>query len=149
MTRSLKARRVIVPVDGSDYSMRAAREAIHLAKRGGGTVFAINVIHKPRALLPPPLSGPETYSYLEGLRRAGELYLKRVERVGRKARVNVHTKVLTDISVVKAICDEAKRRRADLIVMGPRGKSDVGRLLLGSVSSGVATHAPCSVLILR
>jgi len=145
----LRAKRIIVPVDGSVYSFRAAREAMGLARRSGGTVLAISVVHRPRALLPPPLSGPETYSYLEGLRRAGELYVKRVEGMGRRARVKVRGRVLTDVSVVKAICDEAKRRRAGLIVMGRRGKSDVGRLLLGSVSAGVATHAPCSVLIVR
>jgi len=144
----LNAKRVVVPVDGSEYAARAAKEAIELARRRHGTIFAIHVVQKPRQLLPPPLSGPETYLYMEGLRKAGESYVRKVQRLG-KGKVKVRTKVLTDVSIVKAICDEAKRLKADLIVLGCRGRSDVARLLVGSVSAGVAAHAPCSVLIVK
>jgi len=37
----------------------------------------------------------------------------------------------------------------DLIVMGPRGISKFSKLLLGSVTSGVVNHAPCSVLVVK
>ncbi len=50
---------------------------------------------------------------------------------------------------VKVILGKADELRCDLIVMGARGHSLIGRLLLGSVSDSVATHAKCSVLIAR
>lgn len=47
------------------------------------------------------------------------------------------------------LVDEASRERADLIVVGSHGRTGIKRLLLGSVASHVATHAPCSVLVVK
>ncbi len=44
---------------------------------------------------------------------------------------------------------EARRRRADLIVMGTHGRTGVARLILGSVASRVLALAACSVLTVR
>src|SRR6056297_373888 len=52
-------------------------------------------------------------------------------------------------SVAHEILEEAKAFEADLIVMGARGHSTIGRIFLGSVSDNVATHAECSVLVVR
>jgi nucleotide-binding universal stress UspA family protein len=48
-----------------------------------------------------------------------------------------------------AILEAAERERSDLVVVGSRGLSGVARVLLGSVSEYVATHAHCSVLVVR
>jgi universal stress protein E len=48
-----------------------------------------------------------------------------------------------------AILEAARRERSDLVVVGSRGLSGVARVLLGSVSEYVATHAHCSVLVVR
>ena len=47
------------------------------------------------------------------------------------------------------IVDVAKEAKAHLVVIGAKGHSTVGRILLGSVSDHVATHAHCSVLVVR
>ena len=48
-----------------------------------------------------------------------------------------------------AILEAAGRERSDLVVVGSRGLSSVARVVLGSVSEYVATHAHCSVLVVR
>jgi nucleotide-binding universal stress UspA family protein len=48
-----------------------------------------------------------------------------------------------------AICDVAKDRGADVIVIGSRGRGAIKRALLGSVSSHVVHNAPCPVLVVR
>jgi nucleotide-binding universal stress UspA family protein len=48
-----------------------------------------------------------------------------------------------------AILEAAGREQSDLVVVGSRGLSGVARVLLGSVSEYVATHAHCSVLVAR
>ena len=45
----------------------------------------------------------------------------------------------------KALLDEAKKMSADCIFAGSRGLSGLKRFLVGSVSTAVAAHAPCSV----
>jgi nucleotide-binding universal stress UspA family protein len=49
----------------------------------------------------------------------------------------------------EAIVQAAERERADLLVLGSHGRSGLAKMMLGSVSSYVVTHAPCSVLVVK
>ncbi len=51
--------------------------------------------------------------------------------------------------VVKQIVDFAKNEKVDLIVAGTRGLSGFRKLVLGSVSAGLVSHALCAVLVVR
>ena len=64
-------------------------------------------------------------------------------------RRNVKVEKIAVGYAAEEIIKAAYRFRADLIVMGSRGLTGVKRTLLGSVSSRVAHHAPCSVLVVR
>ena len=105
----------------------------------------------------PPLSdavmGTENYferfdhASRESARSAIEAALTKL-----RAREGEASKVETEIlrgSAVRAILDEAESWGADLIVVGSHGYGWAKRLLLGSVSQGVASHARCSVEIAR
>ena len=48
-----------------------------------------------------------------------------------------------------ALIDGASQWHADLIMVGSHGRTGLNRLLMGSVSDAVASHAPCSVQIVR
>lgn len=76
----------------------------------------------------------EGYKRIEKLFEGTEATLRRVVREGTRA---------------DTIVELAKTLQADLVVLGARGHSTVARLLLGSTSDYVATHAPCSVLVVR
>jgi len=64
-------------------------------------------------------------------------------------RRNVKVEKIAVGYAAEEIIKAAYRFRADLIVMGSRGLTGVKRTLLGSVSSRVTRHAPCSVLVVR
>jgi len=49
----------------------------------------------------------------------------------------------------QTLLDVAQSERADLIVVGSHGRSGLAKMMLGSVSSHVVTHAPCSVLVVK
>jgi nucleotide-binding universal stress UspA family protein len=52
-------------------------------------------------------------------------------------------------SASDSIVNYAESKKVDLIVVGTKGRTGLKRLLLGSVASGVVTHASCPVLITR
>ncbi len=52
-------------------------------------------------------------------------------------------------SAPDSIVNYAESKKADLIVIGTKGRTGLKQLLLGSVASGVVTHASCPVLITR
>lgn len=137
--------RIVVAVDGSETSMKAAAYAIELAGLMNADLVGVTVI------LLPPHAAEET---LEKLRK--ELSVKAVETLekvalrGKEEGVKVKYKVVeTDQSVVKAIVDTAAQLRANLIVVGTRGTSGISKMMLGSVAAGVVSFANTPVLAVR
>ena len=64
--------------------------------------------------------------------------------------VRVKTDVIdSPLQVVAAIVNYSDHEKADLIVIGTRGRSGIGKMLLGSVASGVVTYAPCPVVVVK
>jgi nucleotide-binding universal stress UspA family protein len=63
--------------------------------------------------------------------------------------VRVKTEIIASIKVAHAIADYAKDKHVDLIVVGPRGRSKLKSLVLGSVTSDVVRLANCPVLTVR
>jgi nucleotide-binding universal stress UspA family protein len=63
--------------------------------------------------------------------------------------VRVKTEIIASIKVAHAIADYAKDKHIDLIVVGPRGRSKLKSLVLGSVTSDVVRLANCPVLTVR
>jgi nucleotide-binding universal stress UspA family protein len=82
------------------------------------------------------------------LREVAETVLARtVDKVtGEGIAVETHAR---DGDPAEAILEVAQEQQADLIVVGNRGLTGIERFLLGSVSSKLSHHAPCSVMIVR
>jgi nucleotide-binding universal stress UspA family protein len=93
---------------------------------------------------------------LAALDKAGKLLLREAERSARVALGQAGTGPRTTFQTVlahgpfaKTIAMQAKRLKADLILMGSRGLSDIKAFLLGSTSRQVAAVAPCSLLVVK
>lgn len=68
----------------------------------------------------------------------------------RKENIGAKIKLIEWVlSAVQAITEYADKESVGLIAVGTRGMSGFKKLFLGSVPSGVAAHAPCSVLVVR
>jgi nucleotide-binding universal stress UspA family protein len=63
--------------------------------------------------------------------------------------VKVKTEIIASLKIADAIVDYAKDKHIDLIVVGPRGRSKLKSLVLGSVTSDVVRLANCPVLTVR
>jgi len=151
----LRFQRILVAVDGSEGSARASEVAVDLAERFDAQLFVLNVYRGypeymtlfPRAPSPSgdAIQAYESYARKAALEVVGRT-LSMAEKKGVKAKP--HTSGTVG-SVVQAITDYAASEKIDLIVMGTRGMGGFKKMLLGSVSSGVVTHAQCAVLVVR
>ncbi|RLI29292.1 universal stress protein [Candidatus Bathyarchaeota archaeon] len=153
---------VLVPIDGSENSMKALTYAVEIAKQFKAKLILINVysLPKPTPISPAmPLAGPPTETtppltieitreLIEKTKQRAQEILKRAKDEAEKKHVPVET-IVKEGKPVREIVKAAEEKNVDLIVMGARGISKIKEILLGSVSHGVARKAHCPVLIVK
>ncbi len=141
-------RRILVPVDGSSTSARGLQEAIKLAHDARAKLLLLHVVEE-YAILGIPEAGASIGPVLDALKRTGRATLAKLERGARRAGARPETKLVEDFSgrVANAIVDQAKRWRADVIVMGTHGRRGLNRVFLGSDAELVARYSPVPVLL--
>jgi len=152
---SLRFQRILAAVDGSEGSAKASEVAADLAQKFDAQFFILNVFRgypEYMTMFPsaPSPSGEVIQAYEEYARKAASEVVGRAVSVAEKRGVKAKPKTSETIgSVVQTITDYASAEKIDLIVMGTRGMGGFKKMLLGSVSSGVVTHAQCAVLVVR
>ncbi len=146
-------KKILAAVDGSENSLSAANAAITLAKKYGAELQFLNVLYTPTAWIGSSQAGMQPVymaEFQEYEQKEAEKLIAKIKGMASEQGIEAKGEILTNIpSTVQAITDYAASEKIDLIVVGTRGLSGFRKLLIGSVSSGVATHAPCSVLIVR
>jgi nucleotide-binding universal stress UspA family protein len=144
--------KILVPIDGSEMSMQAANLAIDVAEKYGAQIIIIHVVNIDQYLQSIGvyrLSYPDSIKKrIEDAKNEAAKWFNEIQRNAEQRKVPATFEVAdTALSVVGAIVNYAEREKADLIVIGTRGRSGFTKLLLGSVASGVVTYAPCPVLV--
>ena len=130
---------IVVGVDPSATAKRAALKAASLAADSGATLHLVTCV-KPGAAVKVGV-GSDTFTS-DPVTEA-ETFLTNLKHE------LPHDKITSAVMAgdpAKAICDEAQRVAADMIVVGNRRVQGVSRVL-GSIASDVARHSPCDVLI--
>ncbi|MGA8262802.1 MAG: universal stress protein [Arenicellales bacterium] len=147
----MKARNILVPVDGSDHSFDALQIAVLVAEKNGGRVTMLHVV--PGGPLPEAL---KEYAYAEHMEPSPWLYEDQVaERILEAAAARVDgttvniTRRIEKGDPATKILESAESLGCDLIVMGHRGIGDVESLLMGSVSHKVNHKAACGVITVK
>jgi nucleotide-binding universal stress UspA family protein len=146
------SKKILVAIDGSPQSDKAAEEAVRLATASGtrfkSKVHAILVLPGSRAPSftdfmpsPPPTERP---GWEEKRRRI--FYV--VEKAATEAGIGLEDVVVYG-DAAEEILSFAEQNDISVIVIGSSGAGRVRRALLGSVSTKVALHARCSVYVVR
>jgi nucleotide-binding universal stress UspA family protein len=142
-------KRIIVPLDGSDSSFRAAKYAVKIAKMANAEIIFMH------AVVNPPYgesrgAGIMITAYIQEAKQAAEMWYMNAGNMASKEGVKFMVETILDVaSAADSIVNYAESKNADLVVMGTKGRTGLKRLLLGSVASGVVSHAGCPVLVTR
>ncbi|MEM0377746.1 MAG: universal stress protein [Thermosphaera sp.] len=126
-------RKILVPVDGSESSLKALEIAIDLAKHYGSKITVVFVKSRHDKDDSEPLS------------KAKSRIAKEPVNVSYKLIEYDHETESVSYRLVKEIIEEGY----DLVIMGARGKTLYGELPIGSIALSVVINAPISVLIVR
>lgn len=140
----MKIETILLPVDGSDHSDRAADYAAELAKVMGGEIILVHCHRRFPSILGEPYYQKIVTDIIEEANGLMEPY----RRMIRKAGVTFTERVLEG-PAGGAILEVAGTEACDIVVMGCRGRTDLEGLLLGSVTHRVLEAAPCPVLVVR
>lgn len=136
---------VLVAVDGSEGSRRAAKMAGEIAGRFGCQLTLLHVIEPPR-MAPIEAYGLSTAQVYEVQMQGARAML---EELVREVPGSSIEQVIVNGSPAEAVCQQAEERGADLVVVGSRGLATVGRWLLGSVSDRIVHHCRRPVLVVH
>jgi nucleotide-binding universal stress UspA family protein len=140
--------RIAVAVDGSSTAERAVAVAADLAKTYAAELLIVAVAPLPPVFTQPNQPFVPTAIPENPIPRYRELVDATV-RSARTAGVKEVRGVCAEGVVVDEVLAQVRAQGSDLLVVGSRGLSTVQRLMLGSVSSALVTHAPCPVLVVR
>ena len=165
-TKKTEFSRILVAIDGSETSMKAAEYAIKLSKAQSKVgkheettttaaklvgLVVIDFTNLPNSFL-ATTSGYYGIREVEKKRKEAQQWLDKVRMSAEEQNVkNFETAIIEDISsrVGHAIVDYAERKGIDFIVIGTRGRTGLKKMLLGSVASDVVTYAHCPVMVVR
>ena len=135
---------ILLAVDGSDHSLKAAKLAGDLARLSGGTLWAITVYEK----VPSYLGEPNLSKVIaERTEKAEEILDEATKEIG-EIPGNCESEILSG-DPAETILQVVDVRNIDLIIMGTRGRGGIKSLLLGSQSHKVVSTAPCPVMLVR
>lgn len=140
--------KLLVAVDGSGFSKLAVEQAADIAAAKDAEIILLTVssvinmgsyaavAYMPDSTweVPTKDQAVEILDEAEAMLRERGLEARKVHRIG---------------GISDTILEVAEREHVDLIVVGSHGRTGLTRFLLGSVSSQVASHAPCSVLVAK
>ena len=136
-------RRILVGYDGSKASDKAFDNALSLAKSHGAELHVLTVARPPEIA-----DDVETEAVIENSREHHRKLLVPLRKKAAQAGVKANFEVAIG-HPAEQIMSCADRHRADLIVVGDRGRSTFARMLLGSVSKTVVQYADRPVLVVR
>jgi nucleotide-binding universal stress UspA family protein len=133
--------RIMLATDGSEYCADAERVALAMVDKCGGTLLIATIV----------ITNPAAESVAPDLIQAAEeeahALLQRIHGEALKRGIAAETVVGRGPDPVDELIAAAERERADVIVMGRRGKRGLMKRMIGDATSRAVGKAKCSVLV--
>ena len=139
---------ILVPFDGSTYSVKAFNTALDIAKTQGAKINVLTCLEKEN-LGAWYIDKRVNKKIINDAKKFAKSFLSKLEKKAKGSGVSILVSVLETKSVSKQIVDFANSKKINLIVIGSHGQTGFNRFLLGSVSNAVSQSAKCPVLIVK
>lgn len=143
-------KRILLPIDGSDLSLRAAKLGIELAQTCGARVHALHVVpsYQTVTYATDMLSMTEAIYTDDAITRA-EDYLQKIRNLAENAGVKYSDGYVIAEQPFEVILQTTGEQHSDLVVMGSHGRRGLTRLLLGSETQKVLLRSDVPVMVCR
>lgn len=131
--------RILLATDGSEYSAGATRVAIDLARRNNAKLYIVGIA----------VYAPEYATNVPGLEATALAQARSnvVDAVTAAGGIKHEAIIAEAEDPWRGIVETAEEYRADVVVMGRRGRRGLARGMVGDATAKVIGHAPCSVLV--
>lgn len=150
----VSVKKILVPVDGSEISLKAANYAIHIAKLANAQLIPLNIIEDVKQ--GGAIGLQERYgniSIVKGFKKArkqsAEDWLKKIEKSSENLGVKVKSVILDadGKNEKKMVTEYAIKNNIDLIIIGSKGGSRYKGLWIGGFTNSVLHHSTVPVLV--
>ncbi len=134
--------KVLVPIDGSEGSMAAARRALEMAEKLGAEVTLMRVVQVGDFdVMLPNIREKMEREAKESLEKAKALF----DAKGLKVEMVLEEGLVPANNIIR----KAEEEKFDRIVIGSTGATGLMRIIMGSTAAKVVAHAPCEVTVVR
>ena len=148
--------KILVGIDGSEYSRNAVNYALDLVVKYGSELFLLAIVpSKVHHGDSSGVFGMVTPAYFDEYKKEAEKWFEEIiNHINKETTIDTSTGVKSEVittpfSTPASILNYAEERDVDLIVIGTRGNSGFKKRLLGSVASDVVTYSYCPVLVVK
>ena len=142
-------KRILVPTDGSERSVKAVEGAARFARPLGATLVVMTVV-EPYSYTNLAEYRPESIEqYDERVTAEAEERLEAARKIAVAAGVEVKTVMVKSFSPAEAIIEQAEKNGCDIIFMASHGRKGIAAVLLSSETQKVLTHSHFPVMVYR
>ncbi|ADL43294.1 UspA domain-containing protein [Caldicellulosiruptor obsidiansis OB47] len=137
-------KKIVVAYDGSEHSKKGFEVALELAKMFESSIHIVSVAHIPDFV--------ETKDELNGILNDARQYYEKIQQQAieraKSEGIEINCTIVPG-HPANGVVSFAESIKADLIIVGQRGRSGVARYIVGNVAENIVRHAHCSVMVIK
>lgn len=143
-------KKVLFTTDGSEPSFNAIKHATKFLDFKDREIYIISVKENPELL---PMEATLDQNWLDSIEKQQKIHatkaINRAKVFLEEVHIPTHNEIILTGNPAQKIIEFVEKEKIDLIVMGARTKTDLSKLLLGSVSKRVLENVNCDVLVIN
>jgi nucleotide-binding universal stress UspA family protein len=145
----VRVSKVLVGIDGSNHSFRAAECAMEISSKYMAKLIAVTVTYMPANSQVSQQEVIEVEAGLSEMEKA-KTWFESFTQKARQNKIELRTELLNSNRPIDyVILEYAEKEGIDLIVIGTRGRTGLSKLVLGSVASGIVSYSHSPVLVVK